>query len=170
MARTKTESIPATNRFIKYEDLLDRLCLLQERIYSCVSTEETKPDAIFAESLRQDTALKQTTAEILLASVLWIEADRNPLEILQYAEHEIRKSLVYIVNSLIRFLELKQHTQPTVWLNRCSVADAWIHLFVEFYSALGNPDMAWIWELQELPFVNELQNCSESPWVSWKMK
>ena len=59
MARTKTESIPATNRFIKYEDLLDRLCLLQERIYSCVPPEETKPDAIFAESFRQDTALKQ---------------------------------------------------------------------------------------------------------------
>lgn len=169
MPKKENLALPPTSRFIRYEDLHERFYLIRECVYACLSHEELEPDCLFWKEHEQDMALKQATAEVLLAAILWIEADRRPQEILSYAVPEIRKALVYVSNSLIRYLELKQHTQTTAYLNRCSVADAWIHLFVEFYLALANKDLEWIWQLQELSYVNENQNYAESPWVSWKM-
>ena len=168
MSKKNVSPLPPTERFIGYEDLHERIYLVREHVYACLSPEELKPDCLFWKEHEQDTALKQATAEVLLAAILWTEAERPPQEILSYAVPEIRKALVYVSNSLIRYLELKQHTQTTAYLNRCSVADAWIHLFVEFYSALANQDLAWIWQLQDLPYVNEDLGYAESPWVSWK--
>lgn len=162
--------LPPLPRFIEYETLHDRLYVIRDLVYMHMDRDTLLPDFAHQKKFELDTALKQSTAEVLLAAILWIEADRSANEILSHAVPEIKKSLVVTVNRLIRFLELKQHCQPTAWLNRCSLADAWIRLFVEYREAISDPKLLWIWKLQELPYVSELYNPYEYPWESWKEK
>lgn len=163
--------LPPLKRFLKYEDLHERFAAIREHIFVCVSREELLGlDGAVEKRYDKDKELRLAAAEVLLAAILWIEAGRTASEILSHAVPEIRRSLGVAVHSLLRWLELKEHTQPTAWLNRSSLADAWIHLFVEYHAALSNPAFAWIWELQELPYVSETRNPYEFPWESWKEK
>jgi hypothetical protein len=139
---------------VSYEDLLERLFSLRELIYEKLTGDELTLGGI--ETLRlfqEDVAFREAMAEVLLASILWIEAGRSVSHILQDCEPEIRKGLVYTVNTLVEFLHIRKHTQPDALLNRGSLADAWIHLLVEFRDMLRDRTQDWLWRREQPPFV-----------------
>jgi hypothetical protein len=139
---------------IDYEELHKRLPSLRAAIAQAV--EAKKPSAEdFAAGVRfrEDVALRQGVAEVLLASILWIEADRHPHETLDRCVPEIKRLMVYGLNLLGNFLELKIQLQPVELISRGSLVDAWIHLFVEFHAMLGRESDRWLWSQEQVDFV-----------------
>jgi hypothetical protein len=149
-------SLPILKLPVSYEDLLDRLFLVRELIYEAMPREDVVTGGMAsAQQFEEDIPFREAVAEILLASILWIEAQRPTLEILQDCEPQIRKGLVAGVNRLVDFLHIKKHTQPNEIVSRCSLADAWIHLLVEYRDMLRDSSQDWLWKRVQVEFVSE---------------
>lgn len=139
---------------ITYEDLHQRLFEIRDQVYSGLQQENLfDPDFGLIGKFEQDKALRQTVAEVLLTSILWVEAGQSSADILQNCVPEIKKLLIYASNLLLKFLVLKKHAQKEGILSRGSLPDAWTHLLVEFREALGRDSDRWLWTDVQIPYV-----------------
>lgn len=156
-----SNSLPSLELPVYYEDLLERLFLVRAKIYSEMDWDEVRDGGIETHrQFQEDIAFREAVAEVLLASVLWIEAQRSTHEILDDCMPQIRKGLVAGINCLVDFLHIKKHTQPKAILNRGSLADAWIHLFGEYRDTLRDTSQDWLWTRVQIDFVpNKYRPC-----------
>ncbi|UJX42995.1 hypothetical protein K9F62_10080 [Desulfovibrio sp. JY] len=139
---------------IGYDDLEQRLFEVRDRIYEAYDRDElVKPAFDLSEQFWSNTALREATAEVLLGCIVWTEAGRSSAELLRDCLPEIRELQVYALNSLLKYTQLKAHTQKGVILSRGSLVDAWIHLLVEFREALVRESDHWIWRVQQPDYV-----------------
>jgi len=128
---------PSTYQYLqeRFELLRPHICKgLEEDFLPSGSTAHEKWDAI--ELYESDVELRESVAEVLLASILWVEAGKPSGEILQGCSPEIKHQFVYTVNVFRDFLILRSAVQKDRRAGLGNLATAWIHLFVEFHAEL----------------------------------
>jgi hypothetical protein len=138
---------------IEYEHLYDRLLELRPAIEDPLPDEEKLSAVRFLSQFQADKALRQTLAEVLLATILWVEAGRDAHEILQDCEPVLRALLSYTVTKLLDFAAARGTSQGPVTLSRASLPDAWIRLLVEFRESLGRESDRWQWGQELFPYT-----------------
>ncbi len=132
-------------QYVGYEDLVPLYADLRHIVHNALgdryhplvraALDGFGPD----EEFERDSALREEVAEVLLACILWVEAERPCEEILRDCAHEIKSRLLYVSNLFLKFLELRAVLQKGEIASLGSMSTAWIHLFVEFRDELVKP-------------------------------
>lgn len=134
--------IPKPELLMTYSDIADRFDLLRPVFFEALGEDAgfqrfCQPGVFdLPGEFRRNMDLRESCVEVLLASILWLEARRPLAEILQHCAPEITRHLVYTANVFLDFVRLRSAAQRETIVSLGSSATAWIHLFAEFRDEL----------------------------------
>jgi hypothetical protein len=145
--------IPKLELPVSYIELAERFDFLRFAIFRSLGDEYVPfrgPTelGIFDQVVKfeADMELRESCSEVLFACVLWLEARRPLLEILECCAPEIKRLLVYTANIFLDYIRLRATVQNEAIVSLGSSATAWLHLFAEFHHELTNQNGPRWWK------------------------
>jgi len=141
-------------------DCHERLLYIRNVIYDAMEPEYVNPLLNLKETglfdlqkqFESDKDLRVSTARVVIASILWVEASQLPQEIVQNCEPEIKSQIVYTVHLFLSWIALKSAVQKEEAMELGSMATAWIYLFEEFSRDLENYSQDLWWKPKPTPY------------------